>query len=107
MIAYEVYVNGVKVCTAGGHELTALSGAVNFFPNRPDRLGPMLTVSGVISQPEEFWHWTHRELHVGDRVEIRVVESSRADDVVSKDRPGQGSCIGEPDAAGNSHHAGK
>ena len=101
MIAYEVYVNGEKICTAGGTELTALSGGVNFFPSRPDRLGPLLTVSGVISKPEEFLHWAHRELHVGDRVEIRVVETPQVDDAARRDRPGEGTCIAEPSGPAN------
>lgn len=96
MIAYEVYLNGAKVCTAGGSELTALTGAVNFFPNRPDKLGPLLTVSGVVSQPEEFLHWAHCDLRVGDRVEIRVVDATRVDKVISRDRPGHASCPAEP-----------
>ena len=89
MIAYEIYLNGKKVCTAGGSELSVLTGAVNFFPNRSDQLGPLLTVSGVVSKPEEFLHWAHRELRIGDSVEIRVIESSIVDEVIRRDRPGE------------------
>ena len=74
----------------------AFGGAVNFFPNRPDKLGPLLTVSGVVSQPEEFLHWAHCDLRVGDRVEIRVVDATRVDKVISRDRPGHASCPAEP-----------
>ena len=98
MIAYEVYLNGEKLCTAGGAELTALTGTLTFFPNRPDELGPLLTVGGVVCNPEEFLHWAHRGLRVGNRVEIRIVESSKADEPISRDHPGHASCSAEPHA---------
>ena len=89
MIAFDVYLNGEKLCTAGGDELTSLTAAVGFFPKRykRDKLGPALSVSGVASRPEEFSEWAHRELHAGDKVEIQVVESSGVDKVVRCHRP--------------------
>jgi len=99
MIAYEVYVNGERLCTAGGSELTALTAGVNFFPNRPDKLGPHLTVGGGAYKPEEFLHWGNRGLRPGDRVEIRIVEASKADEPISRERPGQRGSGAEPGAA--------
>ena len=89
MITFDVYLNGEKVCTAGNLELTSLTAAINFFPKRyrHDKLGPTLSVGGVVSQPEEFLDWAYRELRVGDRVEIQVVESSSADKVLRRHRP--------------------
>ena len=89
MIAFDVYLNGEKVCTAGNEDLTSVTAAVNFFPKgyRRDKLSPTLTVDGVASQPEEFLDWAYRELRVGDRVEIQVVESSTADKVLRRHRP--------------------
>jgi hypothetical protein len=107
MIAYEVYVNSEKVCTAGGSELSVLSAGVNFFPNRPDKLGPQLTVSGVVTvggvdyEPEEFLHWGNRGLRPGDRVEIVIVEASKADEPISRDRPGRRGSGAEPGASPN------
>ena len=75
MIAFDVYLNGEKLCTAGGDDLTSLTAAVGFFPKRHkrDKLGPALGISGVVSQPEEFLEWAHRELQAGDKVEIQGV----------------------------------
>jgi hypothetical protein len=89
MIAFDVYLNGEKVCTAGNNDLTSLTATVNFFPKRykHDQLSPTLTVGGVVSKPEEFLDWVHRELRVGDRVEVKVVESSKADRVLRRRRP--------------------
>jgi hypothetical protein len=89
MIAFEVYLNGEKICTAGSNEITSVTAAVNFFPKRynRDKLGPALTVSGVASRPEEFLDWAHRELRVGDRVEVQVVESYTPDKAFRTFRP--------------------
>ncbi len=89
MIAFEVHLNGQKVCTAGSDEVTSLTAVVNFFPKRyrRDKLSPTLRVSGVASRPEEFLEWAYRQLQVGDRVEIEVVESSTADRVFRCLRP--------------------
>ncbi len=89
MIAFDVYLNGGKVCTAGSDDLTELSAAVHLFPrrHRRDNLGPTLAVSGVASTPEEFLEWAHRQLRVGDKVEIEVVESITADEAHRRLRP--------------------
>ena len=89
MIAFDVYLNGEKVCTAGNNDLTSLTATVNLFPRRyrRDKLSPTLHVSGVVSRPEELLEWAYRKLRVGDRVEIEVVESSTADKVLRCLRP--------------------
>jgi hypothetical protein len=89
MIAFEVYLNGKKICTAGGDELTSMTAAVSFFPKRykRDNLNPALSVSGVVSRPEEFLEWAHRELETGDKVEIQVVDSLTSDKALRCHRP--------------------
>jgi hypothetical protein len=37
MIAFDVYLNGEKVCTAGSDDLTSVTAAVNFFLLRRHR----------------------------------------------------------------------
>jgi hypothetical protein len=101
MIAYDVYLNGKRVCTAGGSDLMALTSAVTFFPNRLDKLGPLLTVGGALVDQKEYLHWAHQELRVGDRVEIRIVDTIRVDEVLRRDRPGHMSCPAEPGASPN------
>jgi len=91
MLAFELYVNGQKICTAGSDGLDALTTGITFSrPKQPAQreAGTYMTVAGVIKQPEEFHHWDHRQLHVGDKVEIRVVETSKVDAPKRKDHPG-------------------
>jgi hypothetical protein len=89
MIAFDVYLNGKKVCTAGGDDLTELSAAVYFFPrrHRRDNLGPTLAVAGVAPRPEEFFEWAYSRLRVGDKVQVKVVEAPRADKALHRRRP--------------------
>ena len=84
MIAYEVYLNGEKICVAGGRALTAVTGSVNYFPNRPDQLGPLLTVGAMVDQ-KEYLQWAHQSLRAGDKVEIRVVDLEEVDAPVRRD----------------------
>ena len=91
MIAFDVYLNGGKVCTAGGDGLTELSAAVYLFPrrHRRDNQGLTLAVSGVAATPEEFSEWAHRQLRIGDKVEIEIVESPTSDKARRRLRPAQ------------------
>ena len=106
MTAFDIYLNGEKVCTAGGSELTALSSAVSLGPTYPDKKA-VLTVSGFLisSQAQEFLNWGHRDLRVGDRVEIQVVETSAVDKptrgVARIGAPISGTSLTEQIGAGN------
>lgn len=80
MIAFEVYVNKAKVCTAGIGELDAvisgLSCAINK-DGRPDEHKISFHVSGVAEK--ECFNWVRYKLAVGDRVEIRIVDATKVD----------------------------
>jgi hypothetical protein len=95
MIAFEVHFNGEKVCTAGSDGFDALTAGITF--NRPKQpaqreAGTYLTLGGVVIQPEEFAHWIYRRLNVGDRVEVRVIETSEVDAPTRRDKPGGRPC---------------
>lgn len=80
MIAFEVYVNKVKVCTAGIGELDAIISGLMCSANldeRPDQPKTTFHVSGMADK--QAFRWVHYELSVGDRVEIRVVDTSKVD----------------------------
>jgi len=92
MLAFEVYVNEVKVCTMGLGDLDLMMGAVACMV--PVRAKPTarklnLALSGMgHSKP---YHWMHRDLSVGDRVEFRIVDTSETDQPTILSCPG-GSC---------------
>lgn len=80
MIAFEVWVNGEKKCTAGvGDE-----GVLTVIVNGPDH--PHLSVGGLSG--EEHLRWLKRGfmLKVGDEVTVRVVETEAVDEPVDRYR---------------------
>ena len=90
MIAFEIYVNGQKVCTAGSAGLDALTTGITFSrPKQPAQreAGTYLTIGGVVIEPEEIVNWDHRQLHIGDMVEVRVVDASEVDEPKTRDHP--------------------
>jgi hypothetical protein len=83
MIAFEVYLNGKKRFTAGGADYQSLTAAVQFFRlpmPAPHDATTMLNTTGVIQAPPGFAGWPTSELKVGDRVEIRLIETAKVDD---------------------------
>jgi hypothetical protein len=80
MIAFEVYVNSVKVCTAGLGDLDAIIASLLCRINpdgRPDEHQVFFSVGGVNSQKP--YRWVHYNLIVGNRIEIRVVDAKKTD----------------------------
>jgi hypothetical protein len=82
MIAFEVYVNKVKVCTAGLNDMDAVIGMLMCRVNpdgRPDEHQVLLSVSGINKEKEKAYQWLHYDLLVGNRIEIRVVDAKKTD----------------------------
>ena len=80
MIAFEVRVNKVRLCTAGMGELDAIIAGLTSTidkDRRPDQPKIAFHVSGVADK--EAFGWLQQTLEVGDRVEIRVLETARVD----------------------------
>jgi hypothetical protein len=94
MIAFEVYVNKVKVCTAGVGELNGIIATLmcRIDPDgRPDEHKITFSVSGVDTVKEKLYRWVHYDLSVGNRIEIRIVETKKTDPSKELTCPG-GSC---------------
>jgi hypothetical protein len=94
MIAYEVKINGKKVCVAGAADLSVLSAGVTAVgklgprtkPPRPEDVTNDIhfRVGGLTGRADEtrdvHLTWSSmRELQVGDVVQIKVVEVPKAD----------------------------
>src|SRR5207249_6616060 len=94
MIAFEVYVNGQKVCTAAHpdqgtlhaqvtrYELTAKRSPDTDAADQVLTEGMSVHVGGIRHGPssKEHTNWFHRPVAVGDEVTIRVVETDSVDD---------------------------
>ena len=92
MVAFEVYVNKVKVCTAGIEEFDGIIAGLVAKPEQDDAPGPpKINFHVSASDGETAYNWVQYELQVGNRVEIRVVNTSKTDKPKALRCPG-GSC---------------
>jgi len=92
MIAFEVRVNKVRLCTAGMGELDGIIAGLTSTldkDGRPNEPKIAFHVSGVADK--EAFSWLQQTLGVGDRVEIRVLDTARVDTPKKIDSKG-GAC---------------
>ena len=86
MIAFEIYINGKKKCTAGIAGPTALTAALTWISREPAERGRgrpskelNLGVGGMGKRKGEFFEWLQRDLQPGDEVTIRIIEAVKVD----------------------------
>jgi len=84
MLAFEVHLNGKKVCTAGIGEPGVISSIITWVlgdgkgrPSEQEQVG--VRVGGLISRTEQHVTWFNRPLRRGDKISIRIVEVDDAD----------------------------
>lgn len=89
MIAFEVFLNGEKLCTVGWQDLSVLTAILNWRQLKTD--DPLVKldaedlrfyVGGLSSVAEgnrEFLRWVDRPLKVGDEVKIEIVDTDTVD----------------------------
>jgi len=90
MIAFEVYLNGEKLCTAGIGELGVLTAMLNWTHVRkigtkeipPEDLE--VSVTGMDSSTGEFPKWLRRAVALGDEIRIKIIRTARVDDPVER-----------------------
>ncbi|MGO9227886.1 MAG: hypothetical protein ACLQKA_01560 [Bryobacteraceae bacterium] len=79
MRAYEVFLNGERLCVAGIDGDAVLSAILSSVRIKgSDDLD--LTVGGLVSTTKEHLTWTQAGLKVGDEVRVRILESPSADE---------------------------
>ncbi len=86
MTAFEVHLNGEKLCTAGLGDTGVVSAILSWRGNQPYKDGTApesasieFSVSGLISPAGEHVRWAEPKVQVGDEIRIRVVDIGRAD----------------------------
>ena len=89
MIAFEVSLNGNKVCNAGVGDVGVLTtiitwvrrNGVNTETREPENLEEelKLDISGLITSRNEYVRWSERKLAVGDEILIRVTNVESVD----------------------------
>jgi hypothetical protein len=83
MICFEVKKNGERVCVAGVDSECVLSTIVNYInvtdPGPTTRRVLDVYVGGLNTASQQHLKWATVDLVVGDRVEVSIVESEKAD----------------------------
>jgi hypothetical protein len=79
MKAFQVHLNGRRLCIAGLSEHGVLTAIVDYVSGHGrDELA--LSVGGLISSKEEHVRWVkRRSLRMGDEIQVKVIESESAD----------------------------
>jgi hypothetical protein len=86
MIAFEVCVNGRRVCLATAD--LVLSAIVNCTHHRPDAIG--FHVGGIRAQDSgDHCDWDVPEIGIGDEVTIRVVDAESPEPAPRVRKPGE------------------
>ncbi len=93
MIAFEVHVNGKKICTAAVGDLGVLTTCLSWRGTQPyEKGGPSiaeylrLDVGGLADSGEHL-RWLDRKIRRGDVVSIKVVEADFPDKPRKRKRP--------------------
>jgi hypothetical protein len=82
MRAFEVYLNGERLCLAGANDESVLSTIIDYVgkvgnPDNEERLH--LSVGGLLIPQEEHVRWQERDLAVGDEIRVRILDSDTVD----------------------------
>jgi hypothetical protein len=86
MRAFEVFLNGKKLCLAGIGDDGVLSAIVNWVVG--DQTADLfLEVGGLVSPVREHVKWVKQKpLRVGDEIRVKIVETSSTDRPIKKHR---------------------
>ena len=81
----EVYINGEKRCTAGIGDLEVVSSILSWRGRQPDAAGQspesdslVLDIGGMEATSRQHARWLEQEIHVGDEIRIRVIETDKS-----------------------------
>ena len=85
MLAFDYYVNGKKLCTAGINGAGVVATHIDLVRgvSTKKKIKPLedlhLHVGGLHSRTRTHVTWLHRELKIGDSVRIDLVETKKVD----------------------------
>jgi hypothetical protein len=93
MVAFEVHLNGKKLCTAGVGELGVLSTCLAWQASQPEGQTSAAVVEhlrlevGGLAESGEHFRWIDRKVKRGDILTIKVVRAALVDNPRKRDRP--------------------
>jgi hypothetical protein len=77
MRAFEIYINGERLCLAGVSNEGVFTAIIEYLGRDEEDL--RLHVGGLLIPEQEYATWQDRSLSVGDDVRIRILESDAVD----------------------------
>jgi hypothetical protein len=86
MRAFEIHLNGKRLCVAGVGESGVLTTIVAYVDGTKGR-SLDLSVSGLITPTDEHADWARRCLKAGDKVVVKVIETDSVDRPRRRYRP--------------------
>ena len=79
MLAFEILVNGKRICVAGTAPVNrVLSAALSWTHHEPDQLRPH--VGGIPAETDQHFNYHVPEIGLGDELLIRIVETDDIDE---------------------------
>lgn len=93
MRAFDVSLNGKKLCRAGIGDDGVLTTIVNWVARKS--VGDLfLEVGGLVSKVDEHISWvSQKPLQVGDTIQVIVVEAKSVDEPTKKQRPSEAALL--------------
>jgi hypothetical protein len=86
MRAFDIHLNDKKLCVAGIGDDGVLTTIVSWVTGR-GRSDLFLHVGGIVNPANEHVAWTDQKpLHVGDRIQLEIIESASVDKPKKKQR---------------------
>lgn len=77
MRAFEIYLNGKRLCLAGVSNAGVFSAIIEYLGGDEEHLH--LNVGGLLIPEQEHVSWQDRSLSVGDDVRIRILDNEKVD----------------------------
>jgi hypothetical protein len=83
MLAFEVFVNGTRICTAGVGEYCVMSSILSLLKKRRRRREMWLEVGGIPADGADgdrlYVGWIKTPVSTGDEIRIKVIEKDEVD----------------------------
>ena len=90
MLAFEISLNGKKLCVAGIGDDGLLTANVNGFLKSGESDLSSLAVGGFVNSTDEHLRWIPvKQLRVNDEVKIRIVDVASPDEPLERYRKGK------------------
>jgi hypothetical protein len=86
MRAFEVHLNGKRLCVAGIGEDGVLTAIITYVA-RKDGNDLDLRVGGLVSRTGEHVDWSNQRLKTGDEIRLKIVKAASFDSPTRRRRP--------------------